>query len=80
MLPLVIMPVFWKVDQGELGIKWGYGYWTGPDSDLLCIQKDCKTNYTASIFLSPICNSWFEAVIAFILKKLLSKIDGNMQI
>jgi hypothetical protein len=66
-------------DGGTLPNKYGYGYITGKEKDLLCV-KLCKTNQDAEVHLSPISASKIMAVIGFILKWLLSRFDENMVI
>ncbi len=51
-------PVYWECGGGlNVNIKWGYGYWTGPQNDLLCIKPDIDSNEEAEKYLSPICNT-----------------------
>lgn len=58
-------PVYWSCGDHVLGEKYGYGYWTGPQKDLLCVKPDIKTNGEAELHLSPICKTKKEAKRAF---------------
>lgn len=49
--------VYWKCGGGSLPYKWGYGYWTGPQKDLLCLKPNIKTNKEAELWLVPIQDS-----------------------
>ncbi len=62
------LPVFWRCGGGGLPYEWGFGYWTGPDKDLLCVRETDNAR-KAEYLLSPICKTKFKAISEF-LKKL----------
>ena len=58
--------------NGWLGAhKWSFGWWTGPDGDLLCVFPHISFSQQAEDALSPVCSTRFLAVFYFILKRLL---------
>lgn len=65
--------VFWKCGGGSLSYKYGFGFWTGKDEDLLCIYPNTKNNKKAEKYLSSICSNKFFAVISFFLKKMIKR-------
>lgn len=73
------MPEFMRWGGGEMAWKWSYGWWTGPDGDLLCAVSEAKTSIRAEIALSPVCSNRFLAVLCFLLKRLVLKWDKNVQ-
>lgn len=57
--------------------KWSFGWWTGPDKDLICIIPKAETSVWAEIALSPVCSNRVLAVLCFGIKWLLLKFDEN---
>lgn len=57
---------------------WSFGWWTGPDQDLLCVRRNLSSG-EAQECLSPVCSNRGEALLAFLLKRLLSALDLNMK-
>ena len=57
-------PTYWECG-GPDTFKYGYGYWTGPQNDLLYIKPGIDSNEEAEKYLSPICNTKKEAKRAF---------------
>lgn len=56
------VPKYWKIDNRPIGeLKYGFGYWTGPQNDLLCIKPNIETNEEAERSLSPIHRTKKEA-------------------
>ena len=62
--------VYWKCVGGSLPYMWGYGYWTGPEKDLLCIKSNIDTNIEAEKYLSPICYTRKQAKKEFLKRKI----------
>ena len=56
-------------------IFYGYGYWTGPDGDLLCVVDSIDDVERVEDTLSPIL--WFKvmAFLCFFLKRLQIKVE-----
>lgn len=75
--PQRTMPEFMRWGGGDLPWKWSFGWWTGPDGDLLCVISGAKTSSQAEIALSPVCSNRFLAVLCFLLKCLLLWWDEN---
>lgn len=73
-------PSFYRWDGGILPDKWSFGYLTGYDEDLICITPNIRDKMEAEIVLSPVCHTRLYAVSAFILKRILLRIDENMGI
>lgn len=59
--------------------RWAVGWLTGPDGDLVCVRPGRKTRGGAEAALSPVTRSRTGAVIAFVLKKLLLRVDENLK-
>lgn len=72
------MPIFHKWDGGSLPNSWSFGYLTGKDHDLICIKPSITNKIAAEMALSPVCTNWFLAISAFMLKRLLLRLDENM--
>jgi hypothetical protein len=62
----------WWICGGGPGVpfKFGYGYWTGPDHDLLCVVPEVRFNNEAERLLSPISRVPAIALAGFWLKRL----------
>ena len=73
-------PNLYRWGGGILPDKWSCGYLTGCDYDLVCIVPDSIDKMTAEIVLSPVCSNRLYAISAFILKRILLRIDENMGI
>lgn len=43
-----IKPKFWRCLGGSLPYKYGFGYWTGEQGDLLCVKPHIRTNEEAT--------------------------------
>ncbi len=76
----IIMPHFYRWDGGSLPDKWSFGYLTGSDNDLICTKPDVSDKIEAEMVLSPVCASRFLAISAFVLKRILLRLDDNMGI
>lgn len=57
---------------------WSFGWWTGPDNDLICIKPHCINYSQSHVTLSPVAKNAVCAFISFLLKRLLYKLDENM--
>ena len=76
----------WKLPEfmdwggnGWLGAhKWSFGWWTGPDGDLICVIPEARTAVQAEIALSPVCPNRCLAVLCFHLKRLMLWWHNNM--
>lgn len=65
------IPEWWIAGGGPgVPIVYGYGYWTGPDDDLLCVQPGIKTSKEAERLLSPLSKWKFIALIKYYLKRM----------
>ena len=59
-------PVFWKAGGGPgTPVVYGYGYWTGPDGDLLCLADNLDSAWQASALLSPMVRWKWLAYLLF---------------
>jgi hypothetical protein len=54
---------------GNVPTVYGYGYWTGPDGDLLCVVPYVRFNSEAERLLSPMSRYHCLAFIKFWLKR-----------
>jgi len=63
-------PKLW-ICGGGLGVpaRYGYGYWTGPDGDLLCVVNNVNYANYAEYALSPIFRFKWWAYLQFVLKR-----------
>lgn len=63
-------PCLWTCGGGfGVPVQYGYGYWTGPDRDLLCVIDNVTTASIAEVVLSPISRSKLLAWILFRVKR-----------
>lgn len=61
-------PVLWICGGGPgVPFRYGYGYWTGPDSDLLCVIEGIDDAGYAEQMLSPISRSRIVAFLRYLL-------------
>lgn len=74
------MPRFFKWRGGSISDSWSFGYLTGKDQDLICIKSDTRDEVEAEILLSPVCSNRPLAILAFVLKRNLLKLDENMKV
>jgi hypothetical protein len=74
------MPKLFTFAGDHLGIPARHvlGWWTGPDSDLMCVRPHRTTNELAEYALSPVSTSKALAVIGFLLKNILLCLDWNL--
>ena len=72
------MPRFYRWGGGGVPYTWSFGWWTGKDDDLLCVKSRTSNDTEAEIALSPVCSNRLLALLAFGLKAILIKIDGNI--
>ena len=73
-----IIPHFYCWDGGVLPNKWSFGYLTGSDNDLICLKSSISDKIEAGMTLSPVCANRFLAISAFVLKRILLRLDDNM--
>ncbi len=73
------LPKLYRWDGGKIiPDAWSFGYMTGRDHDLICIKPNITDKIVAEIALSPVCSTRLLAISAFILKRVLLRIDENM--
>lgn len=72
------IPRFYSWGGGGVPTTWSFGWWTGKDDDLMCVKSKTSTDTDAEIALSPICSNRPLALVAFVLKAILIRIDGNI--
>ena len=72
------MPRFYRWGGGGVLYTWSFGWWTGKDDDLLCVKSKISSDAEAEIALSPVCSNRVLALLAFLLKAILIRIDGNI--
>jgi hypothetical protein len=78
-------PSFFRWAGDEIlkrGDRWSLGWWGGLDSDchvILPNMQGIEITITENFLLSPICKSRAMALIAFILKFILTKTDENIK-
>jgi len=65
-------------DQGPLPDKWSCGWWTGADGDLLCVLPKLRNPLQNELALSPVCFNPLWAILCFVLKRLLIRLDHNV--
>jgi hypothetical protein len=64
-------PEWWVCGGGSgVSFKFGYGYWTGPDRDLLCVVPGIRFNNEAEELLSPVSRIPALALARFWVKRL----------
>ena len=56
---------------------YSFGWWTGKDDDLLCVKSQVATELEGELTLSPVCSSRPLALLAFVIKAILIRIDDN---
>jgi len=71
-------PRFYRWGGGGVRHTWSFGYLTGKDNDLVCITPNILDKMEAEMVLSPVCVTRPLAISAFVLKKALLRLDGNM--
>ena len=59
---------------------WSFGFITGHDHDLICVKPNLSDKIEAEMVLSPVCSTRLLAISAFVLKRLLLRLDGNMRV
>ena len=72
------LPEFYRWDGGELPSVWSFGWWKGKDDDLLCVNPKAISSTEAEMALSPVCSNRLLALLGFICKLVLIKIDKNI--
>jgi len=70
-------PEFMRWGGGGVPWKWSLGWWTGRDGDLLCVVPEVVETLLEELLLSPVCNNRFLALLAFLLKRMLVRLDAN---
>ena len=64
---------------GNKNPHWSFGWKTGKDNDLICVKPNVSTQIAGEINLSPVCSNRLLAFWAFILKRILVRIDHNLR-
>ena len=77
---MVKLPRFYRWGGGGVPYFWSFGWWTGKDDDLLCVKLKVMTDIEGEIALSPTCSNRPLALLAFGLKAILIRIDGNLKV
>ena len=73
-----ILPKFYHWGGGGLPIMWSFGWETGRDNDLICVQPKVGTALEGEMVLSPVCRNRPTAIFAFLIKNILIRIDDNI--
>lgn len=58
----------WVCGGGPCSTKYAYGYWTGPDNDLLCVLDSITEPKFAEVALSPVSQFRWWAFVLFLWK------------
>ena len=72
------LPKFYRWGGGPCPYSWSFGWLTGRDKDLVCVRPNLHTPRAGEINLSPVCSNRLLALIAFILKAILVRLDQNL--
>jgi len=72
-------PKFYRWGGGGIPFKWSFGWLTGRDNDLVCVKPRIYTPVAGEIALSPVCSNRVLAIIAFVMKAILVKVDYNLR-
>lgn len=70
-------PEFMCWGGGGVARKWSFGWWTGRDGDLLCVVPKVLDPKLGMVLLSPVCDNRILAFTAFLVKRILLKLDAN---
>jgi len=70
---------FYRWGGGGVKHRWSFGWLTGIDNDLVCVSPNVRTRAMEYIALSPVCFNRLLALIAFLLKVLLFRLDWNLR-
>ena len=57
---------------------WCFGWLTGPDSDLICVRPNITSNSYGHVAKSPSSFNPLCAIFAFAIKRILLRIDDNL--
>ena len=68
------------IRRGGIPFSWSFGWLTGEDSDLVCVLPNVKSKVLGEINLSPVCSNHILALISFLCKLILLKVDKNIAI
>ncbi len=60
-------------------IHWAFGWKTGIDDDLICVFPNVNSRVQENYTLSPVCSNRVLALTAFIVKRLLFRLDPDLQ-
>ena len=63
---------------GKINDAWSFGYLTGQDNDLVCVEPNIYDKIQTEIALSPVCSTRLLAISAFWVKKYLLRVDQNL--
>jgi len=66
--------VFWNGGGPGLPSRWGYGYWTGRDHDILCLADNLDTIWQANALLSPMVRWKWLAYLLFRIGRWLHRV------
>ncbi len=75
------LPCFWRCGGGPPSYRhdWAFGWWTGPEGDLLCVVPEVVTNQEADLMLSPVCSNRVLSALSFLAKRFLWVFDQNLR-
>ena len=62
-----------------VGKHWAFGWKTGIDKDLICVFPGISSRVQEHYTLSPCCHSRLQALVAFLIKRLLFVLDPDLQ-
>ena len=74
------LPRFYRWGGGEVKHTWSFGWLIGRDNDLVCVMPEIETEQNGELTLSPVCSTRILALLAFISKFFLVRIDYNVRI
>lgn len=60
-------------------VHWAFGWKTGIDDDLICVFPNITSRVQENYTLSPCCSNRPQALIAFLVKRLLFILDPDLQ-
>ena len=75
---MVRLPKFYDWGGGGIPYSWSFGWLTGEDGDLVCVLPNVKSKVLGEISLSPVCSNHLLALISFVCKLILLKVDKKV--
>ena len=68
-----------KWGGGPCPYSYSFGWLTGRDNDLVCVKANLRTPLEGEAYLSPVCSIKLLALLAFVLKNILVRIDYKLR-